>query len=95
MCQNILLDLYLYLKRKMNESKVNPKKLVIDYIDSLKNKVDINTEEQLQKFSSSDVLEVKSEFSEIHGNRRRKWKERNKSVWYKYLKFGFIRSKQI
>lgn len=40
-------------------SNLNPKKLVYDYYDALINKIDIHTEQQLEKFSSTDIFEFK------------------------------------
>lgn len=37
--------------------KINPKLVVSEYYDSLINRIDIHTEEQLAKFSDSDVVE--------------------------------------
>ena len=47
-----------------NSKKINPKKIVIDYIDSLVNCVDIHTEEQLEKANSNDTIEIPSATAE-------------------------------
>ena len=41
----------------MNKSKINPKLLVSEYFDALINRVDIHTEEQLEKYSNEDTME--------------------------------------
>ena len=41
----------------MTESKINPKLLVSDYFDALINRVDIYTEEQLEKYSNQATIE--------------------------------------
>lgn len=40
----------------MTKLEVNLKRLVIEHFDSLINRVDIHTEEQLEKYSSADIL---------------------------------------
>ena len=50
----------------MNEEEtksnvINAKKLIINYIDSLVNRVDIYTEEMLEKFSKTDTLQIESQ----------------------------------
>ena len=41
----------------MSESRVNPKLLVSEYFDALINRVDIHTEEQLEKYWNKDTME--------------------------------------
>lgn len=43
-----------------NPSKLKPKKLVFDYYDSLINKIDIYTEQLLEKFTSTDTIEFRA-----------------------------------
>ena len=41
----------------MTQSRVNPKKLIIEHYDGLINRVDIHIEEQLGKYTNTDVLQ--------------------------------------
>lgn len=42
----------------MFKAKINPKRVIIEHFDSLINSVDVHTEEQLQEYSSTDLLNV-------------------------------------
>lgn len=47
--------------------RINPKKLIADYIDSLINRVDIYTEEMLAEYSETDMLQFKNRNMPFNG----------------------------
>lgn len=55
-------------------AKTNPKLIIIQYYDRLINFIDIHTEELLQKYSETDLLEESSTSSDVdNGDRKFEW----------------------